>query len=148
MCRLAGVSGDYTNHSLRAFDATKLFQSGVSEKLIQQRMGHRSLEALRQYERTSSSQLLDVSNIMSDVSRSCDLRGACKPISDVCKVSGPLQSSLSSQGQQPAVIFHGCSFTHCSVAFSGNAIAHCKEAYEKEIIETLKGLTYDDFFSD
>ena len=34
------------------------------------------------------------------------------------------------------------------MAFSGNAIAHCKDStYEKEITETLKGLTYDDLFS-
>ena len=45
--------------------ATTLFQSGVSEKLIQQRTGHRLTYALRQYERTSESQLVEVSNILS-----------------------------------------------------------------------------------
>jgi len=42
MCQKAKVSQNYTNHSLRAFAATKLhvFQAGVSQKLIQQHTGH------------------------------------------------------------------------------------------------------------
>ena len=66
MCQEAGLSAKFTNHSLRAYGATTLFQAGVSEKLIQQRTGHRCLEALRQYERTSESQLADVSNVISN----------------------------------------------------------------------------------
>lgn len=65
MCREAEISGKFTNHSLRAYGASTMFQANVPEKLIQQRTGHRSLEALRQYERTSESQLVDVSNVMS-----------------------------------------------------------------------------------
>ena len=42
----AGLPRIYTNHSLRAFGATKMFQQGVSEKIIQERTGHRSCEAL------------------------------------------------------------------------------------------------------
>ena len=68
MCEKAGVSGGYTNHSLRAYGATTLFQAYVPEKLIQQRTSHRSLEALRQYERTSAAQLLNVSKVMSGTS--------------------------------------------------------------------------------
>ena len=54
-----------------------LFQAQVPEKLIQQRTGHRSLDALRQYEHTSASQLLDVSNIMSGT------RDTMKPSSNI-----------------------------------------------------------------
>ena len=50
MCQEAGISTKYTNHSLRAYGATSMFQAGVPEKLIQQHTGHRSLEGLRQYE--------------------------------------------------------------------------------------------------
>ena len=50
----------YTNHSLRAYDATTLFQEHVPEELIQQKTGHRSL---RQYEYTSALQFLDTSNV-------------------------------------------------------------------------------------
>lgn len=51
MCEQAGIKGNKTNHSLRATGATELYESGVPEKLIQERTGHRSLEALRVYER-------------------------------------------------------------------------------------------------
>ena len=65
MCTKAGIYGAFTNHSLRAYGATTLFRSGVTEKLIQQRTGHRSVEALQQIERTSESQLVEISNIIS-----------------------------------------------------------------------------------
>ena len=65
MCDRAGISGGFTNHSLRAYGATTLFRAEVPEKLIQQRTGHRSIEALRQYEHTSESQQVDVSYVMS-----------------------------------------------------------------------------------
>ena len=65
MCDGAGISGKFTNNSLWAYCATTLFNAGVAEKLIQQRIGHHSTEALRQYERTSQSQLVDVSYVMS-----------------------------------------------------------------------------------
>ena len=50
-----GISGK-TNHSLRATGASNLFQAGIPEKIIQERTGHRSLKALRMYERMTTSQ--------------------------------------------------------------------------------------------
>ena len=47
-----GISGK-SNHSLRASGATEMFRAGVPEKIIQERTGHRSLKALRTYERTT-----------------------------------------------------------------------------------------------
>ena len=64
MCKETGLAR-YTNHSLRAYETTTMYQAGVSEKLIQQRTGHRSLDALRKYEHTSEMQLLNVSNVLS-----------------------------------------------------------------------------------
>ena len=55
MCSEANI-GKKTNHSLRASGITSLFQAGVSEKVIQDRSGHRSLDGLRKYERVSEEQ--------------------------------------------------------------------------------------------
>ena len=46
MCEQAKISGSKANHSLRTTGATSLFAEGVSEKVIQERTGHHSLEAL------------------------------------------------------------------------------------------------------
>lgn len=51
MCLAGGVAGNQTNHSLRYFGVTSIF-SNVPAKLIQERSGYRSLEALRVYEKT------------------------------------------------------------------------------------------------
>ena len=45
--------------------ASSLFQAGIPEKIIQERTGHRSIKALRMYERTTTSQHVAVSNILS-----------------------------------------------------------------------------------
>ena len=51
MCSEAGISGHKINHSLCATAATEMFRRGAPEKLIQERTGHRSIEALHTYER-------------------------------------------------------------------------------------------------
>jgi len=40
-----------TNHSLKVTRTTHLYRSGIAEKTIQARTGHKSIEALRVYER-------------------------------------------------------------------------------------------------
>ena len=59
----AGIESK-TNHSLRATGATSMFRSNVPEKSIQNVTGHRSLEALRKYEKTCDDQHQAVSKIM------------------------------------------------------------------------------------
>ena len=63
MCSQIGVTGK-TNHSLRATGATRLFEANVPEKLIQERTGHKSTDALRRYERTSVVQQKAVSSVI------------------------------------------------------------------------------------
>ena len=65
MCEEAGLSKHKTNHSLRVTGATSLYKGGVSEQEIQQRTGHRSIEALRKYERTGEEQHKAVSSMFS-----------------------------------------------------------------------------------
>ena len=65
MCSKAGLIGKKTNHSLCVSGTSQLFEAGVPEKLIQQRTGHCSLEALRMYERVTEQQELAVSKILS-----------------------------------------------------------------------------------
>ena len=67
MCEEAGIKGRKTNHSLRATAATQLYAAGVPEKLIQERTGHRSLTALREYERTTPQQQKAVSSLLTSL---------------------------------------------------------------------------------
>ena len=50
-------------HSLRIACATKLFNSGIDEKLIHERTGHRS-NALLTYKKPSLEQSAEVSNLL------------------------------------------------------------------------------------
>ena len=62
MCNAAGISGFKTNHSLRATAATRLYQSGVDEQLVMERMGHRSIDGIRSYKRTADFQRENILN--------------------------------------------------------------------------------------
>ena len=64
MFAMIGVSGK-TNHSLRATGTSMMLQAGVPEKIVQERTGHRSLEALRMYECTTTTQHMEVSRVLS-----------------------------------------------------------------------------------
>ena len=55
LCARGGLEGFYTNHSLRATSATRMYNANVQEQVIQEVTGHRSL-AVRGYKKTSISQ--------------------------------------------------------------------------------------------
>ena len=52
----SGCGVHYTNHSLRATAITRMWNGGVPEKATAETSGHKSLKALRCYERTSVAQ--------------------------------------------------------------------------------------------
>ena len=64
---LAGLSMKYTNHSLRATSASRMFVSGVPEKIVAEVTGHKSVKALRQYERTTDQQFQAVGHSISSL---------------------------------------------------------------------------------
>ena len=47
MAEEVGPQKGVINHSHRIYSATEMFQSKVPEKLVQQRIGHWSVEAVR-----------------------------------------------------------------------------------------------------
>ena len=66
----AGLAGKkFTNHSLRKSSASVLYQSGMDEQLVQEQTGHRSVEALRIYKKSTSAQKRDVSDTLNPMMR-------------------------------------------------------------------------------
>ena len=55
LCMAAGLPGHYTNHSLSATMATKLYQNNIDEQIIMEITGHGSM-AIQTYKRTSDAQ--------------------------------------------------------------------------------------------
>ena len=66
MCEQAGCIGRYTNHSLRATAITRMYNTGVPEKLIAETSRHKSTKALRQYEHTSQEQQKAVTSVLNN----------------------------------------------------------------------------------
>ena len=67
MSEEAGTKSCYTNHSFRATSTTRLFNSDVPEKIIQDKSGHRSLTGLRAYEKVTVEQERKVTRILSAI---------------------------------------------------------------------------------
>ena len=143
ICKDAGISGNFTNHSLRVYDASTLFQAGCNEILIQQRTGHRSIDVLRQYEHTSHSKLLDVSNVMSGEKST----GKKEIVS-----STVTKKSSSVVNTSPTIVLSGCNFTGCSLNFTDGAVGQAKRDHvigQKYVAHNaLEGLDLDDIFED
>ena len=69
LCKSAGIEGYKTNHSLRATATSRLYRSGVDEQMVMERTGHRSLEGVRSYKRTSDKQREALSDILNQQSK-------------------------------------------------------------------------------
>ncbi len=66
MCSEAQIDGRKPNHSLRATGLRNCFKLAYyQKKIIKERTGHHSLEALRTYERTTTEQHQAISDILS-----------------------------------------------------------------------------------
>ncbi len=52
MMKEAGIEGHFTNHSLHATTATRMYEKGIDEQLIKEVTGHKS-DAVRIYKHTS-----------------------------------------------------------------------------------------------
>ena len=64
LCTSAGLQGHFTNHSLRATAATRLFEAGVDEQLIMQRTGHSTTAGVRSYKRVGEKLHSVTSNVL------------------------------------------------------------------------------------
>ena len=54
ICSSTGNDTKYTNHSLRATAITRMFNGSIPEKVIAEKSGHKSIKALRCYEKHHS----------------------------------------------------------------------------------------------
>ena len=64
LMKAAGVSGYFTNHSLRSSAATRLFEGSVDEQLIMSQTGHSSREGVRAFKRTTTKLSEVTSNVL------------------------------------------------------------------------------------
>ena len=64
----AGISGHFTNHSLRATAATRLFDAEVDEQLIMSRTGHSSNNGVRSYKHVTDQLREKTSNVLNGLS--------------------------------------------------------------------------------
>ena len=129
---------DKTNHSLWAAGTTELFRANVPEKIIQQRTGHRSLKALRTYERTTSQQHLAVSRILSAESK-MDYKEATSQVQSSLEPSFQARSSLPAGMSSMFGVANNCvinvNFGHSNTSVRYNYEQEIPEDVEKALAE-------------
>ena len=111
MCRQAGIPGYKTNHSLRVTAATRLYRHGVDEQLIMERTGHRSLDGVRSYKRTSADQQEALSDILAMVpaAKRPTAQTATQPTPVPAVTSQSVGYSSQMIGEAPGVTIQNCS---------------------------------------
>ena len=97
-----GLATIYTNHSLRATAASRLFANNIPEKVIQEKTGHRSLAGLRAYERVTTEQDQAVSKVLESDSTVKEFN---KENTDPQPT--PSSSSIPSSSLPPSNLFSG-----------------------------------------
>ena len=100
---------------MRAYAAIELFQAGVSEKVIQNRSGHRSLEGLRKYERTSEQQKQNACRVLAPYAEKEQTS-----MEDSTSQLSPMQQNVmlmnsQQKQQQPTCSFSGGSLSGCTI---------------------------------
>ena len=112
ICKLGGIQGFKTNHSLRATATSRLYQSGVDEQLVMERTGHRSLDGVCSYKRTSDQQREALSDILNMPKK----REAEEPNTTAPTVAPTTAPFLSSQHLR-ALNLPTATFNSCTVNF-------------------------------
>ena len=109
MCERAGVERK-SNHSFRATGATEMFAANVPEKLIQSRTGHRSLDALRLYERPSHEheQHQAVSNVLTSAVPQVSFRDELTNIQSTAEPSGVVSTVGNLSLPKSTVVQYQC----------------------------------------
>ena len=118
MCDKGGVQGKKTNRSLRAYAATELFQAGVSEKVIQNRSGYRSLEGLRKYECISEQQKRNACRVLTPYAEKehPSMEDSTPSTSQLSPMQQNVMLMNSQQKQQqPTCSFSGTSLSGCTI---------------------------------
>jgi hypothetical protein len=116
------ISGFFSNHSLRATAATRLFSANVDEQLIKLKTGHTS-DAVRSYKRVSEQQLSSMTDIIGckkdklEVSSNSIATTSCSPLPSK---SGQISTTMCSPtfGETSREGFASSLFSDCT--FSGN----------------------------
>ena len=75
ICKEAGITGNKTNHSLRATTATRGLELGISDKILMERTGHRSVASLHRYQRPSEQQREMVTDALDNGKRPNEMVG-------------------------------------------------------------------------
>ena len=129
MCNAAGISGFKTNHSLRATAATRLYQSGVDEQLVMERMGHRSIDGIRSYKRTADFQRENISDIL-NCNASKRVGTVSMPLPMVSKHAG-IESPNAMKNVVPGTYnFHSCANVTFNIQYGPTCTSNAQSINE------------------
>ena len=118
LCSSAGIQGYKTNHSLRATATSRLYQSGVEEQQVMERTGHRSVEGVRSYKRTSDQQRQALSDILNQPCSSATSSSTVIPAVTSATSNSVSLATASTQQLQRGIHLPSATFNNCTITFN------------------------------
>ena len=147
----AGLTGKFTNHSLRATAASRMYQDGVPEKFIKEITGHKS-DVVCCYEHTSDSMKRKVSATMSnpnfsvnqeekpdEVDLTEDKVECSKTFKKLCPDIHPLLQCMQSSGINEIV---NSIPGKCMKSVKVQVEIECKEKWNWELMVCIRSWTW------
>jgi len=116
LCKKAGFVGFFSNHSLRATAATRLFNANVEEQLVKLKTGHTS-DAVQSYKRVSDVKLREMSDIVACKSGKLSTFGKNEAQESTATVAD-LSTVSTVSTTCPSTALSSAGLSHCT--FSGN----------------------------
>lgn len=128
LSKKAGLFTPYTNHSLRATAATRIYTSDIPEKVIAETAGHGRLAGLRSYEHTTTLQKKAVTKTLSNpipvkMEEDATLKENIAPVKE--------EGSCVLDTEKPIPVFSGVQ--NCTFNFYGRVLInpqHCEYNYK------------------
>ena len=115
LCSLAGIPGLTTNHSLRATTTSRLYHAGVDEQLVMECTGHRSVQGVRSYKRTSDAQREALSDILNRPATVGAITNTT-PVAPALTLPTIISSAQHSH-QLGALSLPSATFNNCQISF-------------------------------
>ena len=141
LCSSAGIQGHKTNHSLRATATSRLYQSGVEEQQVMERTGHRTVEGVRSYKRTSEQQQQALSDILNQPCSSATSLSTVIPAVTSATSNSLSLATASTQQLQRGIHFPSATFNNCTITFNATpSVDHTPPKKKRRaLISTQRG---------
>ena len=135
MAAKAGLTGRFTNHSVRKTMCSSLLHSGVHPNEVAQLSGHKNTQSLNAYSAASLQQQQQMSNILQQRQNttSAPTAATSSTVTDPLVNLSSVSVSSRSSAQQASLASHTTSWSNQNQGIFGGVLANCTVSFNGNV---------------